>query len=84
METNVKIEIFKGIQRVVMVLLTGVLIYCMYGVGIEIKEMRKELIKANATITEMAKSAAGVAKEIDDLEKAISNNWIYKLFGGKK
>lgn len=88
MEYSKKIEIFKIFQRAVMMILTCVMIYVMYiginNLTVEIKAMRIELTNANTTITEMAKCTQNVAKEIDDLEKVISNNWMYKLFGGKK
>jgi len=71
---NKIIEIFKIIQRIIMVLLTIVLIYVMSNIAYEIRYMRKELNKANILIEQMKDNITEVTKSIESLRKTLKDS----------
>jgi len=64
------IEIFKIIQRVVMVILTLLILWAMQFVGTEIAIMRKELTIANTRI-------GTLVSEIGKLEQRLGRSWFF-------
>ena len=62
---NKNIEIFKIVQRVLMVLLTVGLLFTMVHVGNEIVTMRNELTKCRATIETMKTEITKLTTEIN-------------------
>lgn len=75
------IEIFKIIQRIIMVVLTILMLWAMQYVGTEISIMRAELTQANIQIgalnAEISEHGGTMAETLKNLEQRLGKSWFF-------